>query len=1053
MNPTTPGTRSAKNRATTSKEVGDRGGDRPARMSPSFASRETQLGGARPVRMSPSFASRENQLGGDRPVRMSPSFASRETQRGGARPVRMSPSFASRETQRGGDRPVRMSPSFASRENQLGGARPVRMSPSIASRENQLGGDRPARMSPSFASRENQLGGARPVRMSPSFASRETQLGGARPVRMSPSFASRENQLGGARPVRMSPSITSRKTQLGGAGPVRMSPSFASRENQLGGDRPVRMSPSFASRKNQPGGARPVRMSPSFASRETQLGGARPVRMSPSFASRENQLGGARPVRMSPSITSRETQLGGARPVRMSPSFASRENQLGEDRPVRMSPSTSSRITQQLQGQVLGKFPVVSLSPLGFYRLIGTPESDPQDLSRQGGARPGRMSPSNKTKDGPRLRVLSRQPANPPDPVQTGGQGPAANTRLRDQARAGLRAAVSEAQPSAPMKLPRGGTTKQQVPLRKARQTTQLEAQQQTGMSSRTIRVKDTKVRFDPTSTAEQPSGVTKQHPRDGKSSPRQTAAPTGAVAPSISDVNATLTTPPAPSGAAPPPTPRKCTCKRKHLGVIINSPPETSKRMRMSSPLSDEEETESMPAKLHVTVGEQTGRMVITEKIGRTSPNVTTAKRKQGDSSQTHLPFKKRKFESVMSLESHDNRPSTSQTSESADCLPRKHNKQRSRGIHPRCAFIRSILPPTPPSRPTTHLPTPERPLRGLTAENITQLMGLVQKISCKRKLNLGPRPSPEEGLSPNKKSKSSTESSPTPPVSSPSSPINIPCLDPGDVESVLNDQGCPISLGAGDFGEVLLMRKKSDGGLLAVKRLKFSNCPQKAYREMLIEIKAMMAVSGLKEFPRFIGIIDESTFAMEFVGDPKTYSAKSVHSCMLDRSLLTTVDRARVSIDITRGLIKLHQSGWLHNDLHNGNALVCTDPTTDQPTAKIIDMGKASRINKPPPPNRFCKSVKSYHYKNCQQIAPDIVEGTSQVNEASDVYSLGILLKDIALNIRDLKYVRNLGIRCCHKNPARRPTLATVLGDLKKFQEKLVARKMKETQMIQTR
>ncbi|XP_038045506.1 pollen-specific leucine-rich repeat extensin-like protein 2 [Patiria miniata] len=741
---------------------------------------------------------------------------------------------------------------------------------------------------------------------------------------------------------------------------------------------------------------------------------------------------------------------GGDRPVRMSPSLASRETQLGGDRPVRMSPSTSSSITQQLPRQVLGNFPVVSLSPLGFYRLIGTPDSDPQNLSRQGGARPGRMSPSDETKDGPRLRILSRQPANPPDPVQTGSKGPAASTSIQDQARAGLRAAFFEAQPSAPVKLPRGETTKQQVPLRKARQTTQLEARQQTGESSRTTRAKDTKVRFDPTSTAEQPTGVTIQHPRDGRSSPQQTTAYTGTVAPAIPDVNATLTTPPAPSGAAPPSTPRKCTRKRKHLGVILSPPTETSKRMRTSSPLSDEEEPETMTAKQHVTIGVQTGSMIMTGNMGRTSPHETTVKRRRESPCQPTLPFKKRKFESVTSLESHDNRPSTSQTSESVDCLPRKHNhnQQRSRGIHPRCAFIRSILPPIPPSRQTTRVPTPERPLRGFTSETITQLMGLVHQVSCKRKLNIGPMPSPEEGPSPNKKPKSSTESSPTPPAPSPISPINIPCLDPGDVESVLNDQGCPVSLGAGDFGEVLLMRKKSDGGLLAVKRLKCSNCPQKAYREMLVEIKAMMAVSGLKEFPRFMGIVDESTFAMEFVGDSRTYSAKSVHSCMLDRSILTIADRARVSIDITRGLMELHQSGWLHNDLHNGNALVCTDSTSCQPTAKIIDMGKASKISNPPPPNRFCKNVKAYYYKNCQQIAPDIVEGISQVSEASDVYSLGILLKDIALNIRDLKYVRNLGIRCCHKNPARRPTLATVLGDLKKFQEKLTARKIKETQ-----
>ena len=239
--------------------------------------------------------------------------------------------------------------------------------------------------------------------------------------------------------------------------------------------------------------------------------------------------------------------------------------------------------------------------------------------------------------------------------------------------------------------------------------------------------------------------------------------------------------------------------------------------------------------------------------------------------------------------------------------------------------------------------------------------------------------------------------------------------------------------------------MRRKSDGTLLAVKRLKNTGLPRKAYREMMAEIKAMMAVNGLPEFPRFIGIIDESSFAMEFVGDPSTHAAKSVHSCMLDRSLLPTLDRARISIDITRGLMALHEKGWLHNDLHNGNALVCRDPLTDQLTAKIIDLGKACKISKPPPPNQFCQKVKAYHYTNCQQIAPDIVEGTSQCSEASDVYSLGILLKDIALTFKDLRYIRNLGKRCCHKVPARRPKLPSILADLRRHEEKLAAQKRK--------
>ena len=102
----------------------------------------------------------------------------------------------------------------------------------------------------------------------------------------------------------------------------------------------------------------------------------------------------------------------------------------------------------------------------------------------------------------------------------------------------------------------------------------------------------------------------------------------------------------------------------------------------------------------------------------------------------------------------------------------------------------------------------------------------------------------------------------------------------------------------------------------------------------------------------------------------------------------------------------------------------------------ARIIDLGKACKIASPPPPNRFCKKTKAHFYSNCQQVAPEIVEGTCRCSPSSDVYSLGILLEDIALDIQALEFVRSLARRCCHTEPSKRPDMATVLAELQRFQ-----------------
>ena len=117
-------------------------------------------------------------------------------------------------------------------------------------------------------------------------------------------------------------------------------------------------------------------------------------------------------------------------------------------------------------------------------------------------------------------------------------------------------------------------------------------------------------------------------------------------------------------------------------------------------------------------------------------------------------------------------------------------------------------------------------------------------------------------------KNSSSSVSNSPGPSPILPPEPSVIPILLENELEDVLS-QGYPVCLGSGAHGEVHLKRKIVDSTLVAVKRLKDVQDPTKANQEMVTEIRTMMAVQHFTEFSRVLGIIDQQSFGVEFVGD----------------------------------------------------------------------------------------------------------------------------------------------------------------------------------------
>ena len=262
------------------------------------------------------------------------------------------------------------------------------------------------------------------------------------------------------------------------------------------------------------------------------------------------------------------------------------------------------------------------------------------------------------------------------------------------------------------------------------------------------------------------------------------------------------------------------------------------------------------------------------------------------------------------------------------------------------------------------------------------------------------------------------------------------IPILQESELEDVLS-QGFPVCLGNGASGEVFLKRKTVDGSLVAVKRLKNVRDHMKAYQKMIKEIRMMIAVQHLNEFPKVCGIIDQKTFGIEFVGDPVTMTSKDLYTVLKNSPAnIETLDWIQICLDISRGLLALHNAGWSHNDLHGGNIIIWRDIYKCHKWAgKIIDLGLATQLDPPPPALRLNSTIKSWCYDHCPQMAPEVIEGVCHHSVKTDIYSLGHLLNVISDKNTDLAFIEDIGEKCCGLSQ-RRPSLESVIQDVEHFQ-----------------
>lgn len=112
-------------------------------------------------------------------------------------------------------------------------------------------------------------------------------------------------------------------------------------------------------------------------------------------------------------------------------------------------------------------------------------------------------------------------------------------------------------------------------------------------------------------------------------------------------------------------------------------------------------------------------------------------------------------------------------------------------------------------------------------------------------------------------------------------------------------------------------------------------------------------------------------------------------------ERAPLTDEDLFTVFFDVMAGLDYVHQRGVIHRDLKPGNILM--DLSGARPVARLIDFGVARLAEAGPDPEDF-EAIRG----TAGYMSPDEIRSPYEVCTASDLYSLGIIMYELACGRR---------------------------------------------------
>ena len=199
---------------------------------------------------------------------------------------------------------------------------------------------------------------------------------------------------------------------------------------------------------------------------------------------------------------------------------------------------------------------------------------------------------------------------------------------------------------------------------------------------------------------------------------------------------------------------------------------------------------------------------------------------------------------------------------------------------------------------------------------------------------------------------------------------------------------------VGRGSWGEVFRARDREQGGLVAVKKLHAHVDDAIAIERFSREARLLARVSG-EHVVRYVvhGVDAKGTpcLVVEWLEGEDLAARQRVDP--LSGPLLLDVAR-----QIALGLDALHAEGIVHRDVKPSNVFLVPRPG-ESPRAKLIDLGVA-RARAEGTLTTDGIAIGTPYY-----MSPEQARGEEHVTPASDLFSLGVLLFELASGTRPFK------------------------------------------------
>ena len=235
--------------------------------------------------------------------------------------------------------------------------------------------------------------------------------------------------------------------------------------------------------------------------------------------------------------------------------------------------------------------------------------------------------------------------------------------------------------------------------------------------------------------------------------------------------------------------------------------------------------------------------------------------------------------------------------------------------------------------------------------------------------------------------------------------------------------------SVGSGSYGQCYRARYR--GIEVVVKKMIHKDTKEdklRAKRNLLHEAEVITTLGDHERLPMIIGVVTEQEpycLVTQFHGA----NGKSItlHQAA-NTNMISPSECLEIFIEICSALNHVHSRGFLHNDIKANNVVLERKPESDKYTPILIDFGKGTKASVNLPPCDKRRRTADHHYSG--YLAPEVSK-YRQYSRASDIYSLGRMLKVISKNMGFYHKVRLAVKNATRESPHERSRLEQLLNE----------------------